>query len=67
MRLRNVGISVLGALITLGIVLASATVWLTLTNPVTIANAVNDGEITPFVRDLALVIYNALRGLLRYL
>ena len=64
MRLRNVGISVIGALISLSVVLASATVWLTLTNPVTIANAVNDGEISPLVRELARVIYDALRGLL---
>jgi len=49
------------------IVLAAATIWLFLTNPVTVANAVNDGEVSPLVRDLASVIFNALRGLLRYL
>ncbi len=67
MRLRNVGFGVIGALVALGAVAAGATVWLLLTNPVTIANAVNDGEISPFMEDLARVIFDALRGLLRYL
>ena len=67
MRLRNVGASVFGALVAVGFVVAGSTVWLLLTNPVTIANAVNEGEISPFVRDLAKVLFDALRGLLRYL
>jgi hypothetical protein len=67
MRLRNVGLGVIGALVVLGAVVAGATVWLLLTNPVTIANAVNDGEISPFMQDLARVIFDALRGLLKYL
>ena len=67
MRLRNIGFGVVGAIITLGSVVAGATVWILFTNPVTIANAVNEGEISPFVQDLARVIYEALRGLLRYL
>jgi hypothetical protein len=66
-RLRHIGFSVFGALVTVGTVVAGATVWLFLTNPVTIANAVNDGDVSPFVQDLARVIFEALRGLLRYL
>jgi hypothetical protein len=31
------------------------------------ANAVNEGEITPLVRDLAQILFAALRGLLKYL
>ena len=49
------------------IVLAVATVWLFLTNPVTVANAVNEGDVSPLVRSLAEALYAALRGLLRYL
>jgi hypothetical protein len=48
-------------------VVASATIWLVLTDPVTVADAVNEGEISPLVRQLADVIYRALAGLLDYL
>jgi hypothetical protein len=48
-------------------VVAAAAIWLVLTDPVTIANAVDTGEISPLVRQLAEVIYNALAGLLNYL
>jgi hypothetical protein len=47
--------------------LAGATVWLLLTDPVTVADAVNEGDVSPLVRSLAGVIYDALRGLLKYL
>ena len=48
-------------------VIAAATIWLLLTDPVTVANAVDTGEISPLVRQLAEVLYNALAGLLNYL
>jgi hypothetical protein len=48
-------------------IVASATIWLVLTDPVTVANAVNEGEISPLVRQLADIIYKALAGLLDYL
>jgi hypothetical protein len=48
-------------------VIAAATIWLLLTDPVTVATSVEDGEISPLVRQLAEVIFNALSGLLRYL
>jgi hypothetical protein len=48
-------------------VVAGATIWLLLTDPVTVANAVDEGEISPLVRQLAQVIFNALSGLLDYL
>jgi hypothetical protein len=47
--------------------LAGATVWLLLTDPVTVADAVNEGDVSPLVRSLAGVIFDALRGLLKYL
>ncbi len=67
MRLQEVGVSVVGAVVLISVVLAGATAWLFLTNPVTVANAVTEGEISPFVRDLARVIFEALQGLLKYL
>ena len=48
-------------------VVAGATIWLLLTDPVTVASAVEDGEISPLVRRLAEVLYNAISGLLEYL
>jgi hypothetical protein len=48
-------------------VIASATIWLMLTDPVTVANAIESGEVSPMVRRIAEVIYDALAGLLRYL
>jgi hypothetical protein len=48
-------------------VIAGATIWLLLTDPVTVATAVDEGEISPLVRQLAQVIFSALLGLLDYL
>ncbi len=67
MELERLGLSVFGAVALICVVLAIATVWLFLTDPVTVANAVNQGEVSPFVRDLARVILEALQGLLKYL
>jgi hypothetical protein len=51
----------------LAAVIAGATIWLVLTDPVTVAGALDDGEISPLVLRLAEVIYQALAGLLDYL
>jgi hypothetical protein len=67
MRLQRVGVSIFGAVAIVSVVLAVATIWLFLTNPVTVATAVNEGDVTPFVRDLARVLFEALQGLLKYL
>jgi hypothetical protein len=67
MQLRRVGLSVFGLIVAVSVVLAMATVWLFLTNPVTVAESVNEGDVSPFIRNLATVIYEALQGLLKYL
>jgi hypothetical protein len=67
MRLQRVGVGIFGAIAIVSVVLAVGTVWLFLTNPVTVATAVNEGDVTPFVRDLARVLFEALQGLLKYL
>jgi hypothetical protein len=67
MRAQQVGLSVAGAILLIVIVLGVATVWLFLTNPVTVANAVNEGDVSPFIQDLARVLLDALQGLLKYL
>ena len=51
----------------LAAIVAGATIWLLLTDPVTVLTAVDQGEISPLVRQLADIIYNALSGLLDYL
>ena len=51
----------------LAAIVAGATIWLMLTDPVTVLNAVDEGQISPLVRQLADIIYHALSGLLDYL
>lgn len=63
----RISVSLFTAVALISIVLAAAVVYLFLTNPVTVANAVQEGEISPLVRSLGSVLYNALSGLLRYL
>ena len=67
MRLQRLSVSLFAFVAVVSIVLAAATIWLFLTNPVTVANAVNEGEISPLMRNLAEVLYQALSGLLKYL
>jgi hypothetical protein len=67
MRWQRLGLSLFGLITIVSVVLAAATVWLLLTNPVTLATAVNEGEISPLVRELAQVLLDAFEGLLKYL
>lgn len=67
MRFAPVGVSLFSMLAVMSAVLAGATAWLMLTDPVTVADAVNEGSVSPFVKELASVVYEALRGILRYL
>ena len=58
----------LGVLIAiLSAVVAGGVIWLVVTDPVTVASAVESGEVSPLVQRLAEVLYNALSGLLSYL
>jgi hypothetical protein len=66
-NIQRVGISLFTLIAVVSILLAAATIWLFVTNPVTVATAVNEGEITPLVRSLAQAIYAALSGILKYL
>jgi len=59
--------SLFGTIAVISVLLTASTVWLFLTNPVNVVNAINEGDVSPLVRDLAQVLVNALRGLLRYL
>ena len=58
----------LGVLIAvLTAVMAGAIIWLVVTDPITVASAIESGEVSPLVQRLAEVLYNALSGLLAYL
>ena len=67
MRFERLSVSLFGLIAIVSLVLAAAIIWLFLTNPVTVATAVNEGEISPLVRELARVLLEALSGLLKYL
>lgn len=67
MQLARVSLSLFGVVAAMSAVLAGAVIWLLLTNPVTVADAVNEGAVTPFVRELASMLYQAFSGLLKYL
>ena len=62
MQYQRIGLSLFTLVAVVSIVLAAATIWLFVTNPVTVANAVNEGEVSPLVRNLAEVLYDALAG-----
>ena len=46
---------------------AAMTIWLLLTQPLTVANAVNARDVAPLVQAVARAIVDALAALLRYL
>ena len=59
--------SLVGIVGLFAVVMAGATVWLLLTDPVTVAESMDSGEVTPLVQSLAGSIYDALVRLLKYL
>jgi hypothetical protein len=67
MSLVRLSLSLFGAVAVVAATLAGATIWLVLIDPLTVADAVNEGTVTPLVRELAGALYGALRGLLKWL
>jgi len=67
MSLAGMSVSLFALVAVASAILAVATIWLVLTDPVTVADAVGRGNVTPLVQELADVIAQALQGLLRYL
>lgn len=59
--------SVVGIVGLFAVVIAGATVWLLLTDPVTVAESMDSGEVSPLVESLAGSLYDAIVRLLRYL
>ena len=67
MGVARVSMSLVGVVGLVAVTLAVATIWLLLTDPVTVADAVSERDITPLVRELASAVYAALLNLLKYL
>jgi hypothetical protein len=67
MSFARLSLSLFGTVAAISAVLAGATIWLLVTDPVTVADAVETGRVSPLVQALAGVLYDAFRGILRYL
>ena len=67
MNLQRLSVSLFTLIAVVSIVLAGATIWLFLTNPITVATAVNEGDVSPLLRNIADVLFQALQGVLKYL
>jgi len=67
MRSSRLSVSLSAGVALIAAVFASALIWLLLSDPVTVADAVETGEMAPLVTELAHAIYQALLNLLDYL
>lgn len=67
MSIARFGLSLLGVAALVSALLAGATIWLLFTEPVTVADAVSEQNVTPIVRELADLLYDAVLSLLRFL
>jgi hypothetical protein len=67
MSTARISLSLAGVVGVMAVALSGATIWLLVTQPVTVADAVAQGEVSPLVRALGAALYDALRGLFRYL
>jgi len=70
MNSARVSLSLVGVVGVFVAMLAAAALWLTITDPVTTATAVDkasSGDVSPIVKALAGALYDAFQGLLKYL
>ena len=67
MRSSRLSVSLSAGVAAVAAVFAGALIWLLLSDPVTVADAVETGEIAPLFNEIAAVIYQALLVLLDYL
>jgi hypothetical protein len=66
-RTDNVVFSVASILSVLTAGIAAMTIWLLLAQPLSVANAVNTGDMSALVRELGMAIGRALEAILQYL
>lgn len=67
MKLTRWSVSLIALIGVMAAAIAGATIWLLLTDPVTVANAVASGDVSPVVQAIGAVIVGALKGIFRYL
>jgi hypothetical protein len=67
MSIARMSLSLVGVVGVIAVALAGSMIWLLVTQPVTTAEHIAQGEVSPLVRALAGVLYDALQGLLKYL
>ena len=67
MRSSRLSVSLSAGVAAVAAVFAAALIWLLLSDPVTVADAVETGEIARLFAEIAAVIYQALLTLLDYL
>jgi hypothetical protein len=67
MRSSRLSVSLSAGVAIVAAIFAAALIWLLLSDPLTVADAVETGEIGPLFQEIAAVIYQALLTLLDYL
>ena len=67
MSLARLSLSLAAVVGLIATALAAATIWLLVTQPVTVADAVATGEVSPIIRALGAALYDALAGIVKWL
>jgi hypothetical protein len=67
MGVAKFGLGLFGVVALIAATLAGAAIWLMLTDPVTVADALSDGDVSPLVKALGAALYDAVKGILGYL
>ncbi len=67
MRSSRISVSLSAGVALVAAVFAAALIWLMLSDPVSVADAVSEGGATSLIIEIGRVLYNALLGLLDYL
>ena len=67
MRSSRLSVSLSAGIAIIAAIFAGALIWLLLSDPITVADAVETGEVTPLFSALAAVLYQAFLNLLDYL
>lgn len=65
--LARIGFGITGMVAVVTSLLSAATIWLVLTRPLAMADALGEGQVTPVVQALAGLVVSMLRNLVNYL